>query len=183
MTNKGDQGGRPEPDYRSYTTSELLDVEKRIDRERFPERSQRLQQELANRSEAGEPLELSDKLYPPDSEKLRRRIQVGAAVNSVYAVAVFGLILYGLASSNEIMKTLPSLGLPLVLVAGLLYLGLLSTAYAFYCFEYWPRLILWPTSVLGVLNGSLFAVPVSLFTLWVLFTTRPESPPEDKSAA
>ena len=45
-------GSMTEPDYESYTVEELRDALEHIDRQRFPERLARLQQELNSRQSA-----------------------------------------------------------------------------------------------------------------------------------
>lgn len=109
-----------EPDYASCSVDELLDVERRIDRDAYPERWQRLQQELARRRHEGE----------PGNRPATSRLSFGGYVSLHLLVCplVAGICALLLDSDGEGAGSLPMIAVPAV---GALALCSMATYHAY----------------------------------------------------
>ncbi len=171
-----------EPDYSKYSVHDLRDVERRIDRERFPERYARLRAELDARDPDGlGDLPVEDgKSLPPRLARVHETL-AGFLIGGSSALAI-GRILFSLAYLGP-ANTIASFEIEREMLAGAIALNLL-TAYASYEFTRgarWPRFVLWPVSISLVIQlRELFVV--GLYSAWVLYRTRRRLGRADASA-
>lgn len=86
-----------EPDYSALTLRELQDVAAHIDRERFPDRWQRVQAAIARGGQQSAPVPASD---PPKRGMNRRRATVFVAILGVLALATAIRIAIGLYETH-----------------------------------------------------------------------------------
>ena len=161
-----------EPNYESYSLRQLQDVEQNIDRTAYPERYEKLQNEISRRIAEGEPA------VHPDPPKLipavpQSHVRTAAFLNGGLSL----LVLMGTGFSflsNGLEGVLDSSGLSARMLSFVVttYLGVGYASIRYNFGDTWPLYVLWPFSIMNVLNLDPTAV-VSFYTMWVLFKTRP----------
>jgi hypothetical protein len=172
-----------EPDFTSYTLRQLHDVEQHIDRAAYPDRYARLCDEINRRPsiEVRKPEELEN-VREPMSATLYQHLRVAAVLNGGGAAFVLLATLYAVVTRglDSVLQQIdqPAYSLVLICFANLAAIGV---SWEFSKCESWPRYILWPISVVTVLNLGASSI-VGAYTIWVLWNTRRSAPPSSSPA-
>lgn len=172
-----------EPDYESYSLRQLRDVERHIDQRAYPDRYARVCDEIDRRAPTEEQLSCRLEIpREPMSSALHQHLRVAAVLSGGASVFALSATLYTIivGGFDPLLDQLDRPAYYLV-VFGVAHLVVIGASWEFAKGAAWPRYLLWPVSVLRVLDLGSGAI-VGAYTIWLLWKTRRSAPPSSSPA-